>query len=671
MKRRCPPSQISLPLAWRGVVLLLSLWLTACDETGWNPFQIHRDVRHWRQVIKESDEELATLPDPHTVAQAHQRIGFHGRPGSPAWIMLDLGHSVTPDEVVLISARVSDPAPDDPVGGFPPEVSCWISESGEPGSFNRMAEWREVFEGVGRDLPFLRLPNQGYSGRHVRIEVRGSRARARGQFFTLGEVVVLEKGVNQALGQPVTTGPSIENLPRWTAANLTDGYLWCGSLTGVEKSGMNGFHSAIETSPEAVPKWVEVDLGESMPVDEIRLVPARPADFADIAGFGFPPSFQVMAMGENGDESRILQEGDLPNPGDASVCIPGKGVSARRIRVVATSLWQRSQDYIFALAEMQVFSKGKNVALGKIVSSSDAVTSGIWAPSALVDGFSSQRVLLDWPTWLDAVERRTSLERNRASGLVNLSMSEAKFQQSLLRGIFILTLTLILLGLGFLFFYHGHQTRERARLRQRIAQDLHDEMGSQLSHLALLAEAGERQSDKSETAPSFANIANEARDLQHTMRDLVWLLEPQSGDACDFAVRLRTTCQRLLEPAIQDIRIEVSGTPPNRHLPLEWTRDLLLLVKESVNNCARHSQASKAHIKLSWTDTTFEWSLVDDGQGFDENAPDFESGAGLRNLRLRAVSLRAELRIISKLGSGTLIHLTVPLPKQRSFRFIA
>ena len=80
-------------------------------------------------------------------------------------------------------------------------------------------------------------------------------------------------------------------------------FIWCGGTTGTERSPKNGFHSRIESAPEAAPKWVEVVLNTPVSVEEVRLVPARPADFADVTGFGFPPEFQVLAYAEDGPEA--------------------------------------------------------------------------------------------------------------------------------------------------------------------------------------------------------------------------------------------------------------------------------------------------------------------------------------------------------------------------------
>jgi signal transduction histidine kinase len=645
---------------------LLGLLVPTAAAAEWNPLAAMRAVRELRAQLEAVENELSALPELQVAAQAHQRIGFHGRAGERAVLTLDLGRTVRPEEVVLFPARVSDPALNDSVAGFPTALRCLLSDSGAAESFVLCAEWREEADGTAREMPLLRLPVEGLAGRYLRVEVMGSRQRAGRPFFTLGEVVVLEAGVNRALGAAVAAGPAIVNAPRWMAENLTDGFLWCGALVGTVRSTHNGFHSAIETHPGVAPKWVEVDFGQRVPLDEIRLVPARPADFADVAGFGFPPTFRVLASpDESGGELRpIYGTGNtaFPNPGDATVCLPGRGVTARRVRVEASWLWQRTADYIFALAELQAFSGGRNVALGRPVQASDEVVTPRWSREALVDGFGSERELLDWPAWLAAVERRMAVQRSQSEWQRQLGAALEVSTQAWRRGTLAVGGCLALAGVAVLWWQHFRQSRERERLRERIARDLHDDVGSQLSHLALLAEHQGRLGAGGNAA--LAEISHGARDAQQSMRDLVWLLEGEGAEAGEFTARLRALCQRMLAPAVAGWRIEADGAPPRLWLPLAWSREVLLFVKEALSNCARHSGASTATVRLGWSAQGFAFSVVDDGRGFDERAPGFTPGAGLRNLRRRAEALRGRCEIASAEGNGTRICLHAPLPSR-------
>ena len=640
--------------------------LRAADEaiTTWNPLRLMAEKAGLRARIEEGARRLAAMPEARVVAQSHGRVGFHGRAAAPAWVVLDLGIVATPDEVVLLPARVSDPAPDDAVGGFPPDVKCLLSVSGAQGSFQTMQEWAEASGGAGVRLDLLRLRNSGaLAGRFLRIEVSGGRLRGRSRFFSLGEVWVLKDGVNLALGAPVTSSASIDNPPRWTAANLTDGFIWCGGTTGTERSPKNGFHSRIESAPEAAPKWVEVVLNTPVSVEEVRLVPARPADFADVTGFGFPPEFQVLAWADDSPDEKPVVVFDtggagFANPGDATVCLPAHGVKTRRVRVVAGRLWRRTSDYIFALAEMQVMSAGRNAALGREVRFSAIVESASWTPGALVDGFGSQRELMEVPRWLDEMESRAALEAALLPARARLAMLEIAHQRLLWRGAQMLVLAALFGAAAAVVFILLHQRRARAELRARIARDLHDEIGSQLSHLALLAETG-----GSRAGEALREIASGARETQQAMRDLVWLLEPGSADPRDLHARLRGLCRQMLEPAIAEVTVECAGAPPARQLPLEWTRDVLLFVKEALGNCARHSRARRARVGMTWSPGFFEWSLHDDGVGFDEKSPAFQPGAGLRNLRQRAAFLKGAAVIESAPGAGACVRLRAPLPR--------
>jgi hypothetical protein len=123
---------------------------------------------------------------------------------------------------------------------------------------------------------------------------------------------------------------------------------------GEPTSPTNGYHSAI-SSTAAASKWVQVDLGRSLPIDRIRLVPARPTDFRDTPGFGFPLRFKISisddATFSHEDTVADKSEDDYRNPHDRPFAVHVRDRSARYVRVTASKLWPRTNDYVFALAE--------------------------------------------------------------------------------------------------------------------------------------------------------------------------------------------------------------------------------------------------------------------------------------------------------------------------------
>jgi len=229
----------------------------------------------------------------------------------------------------------------------------------------------------------------------------------------LGEKKVIEtrqREINKQLA--AVTSPELAALDQ----QITNLNTKLGEETAAKsgkKSPSNGYHSNIEPKSD-VAKWVQVDLGRSVSIDEVRLVPARPTDFPDTPGFGFPLRFKV-ELSEDADFSRAqlladhMRE-DFKNPGDVAVTFAGDArlaSKARYIRVTATKLWERTRDYVFALGELQVLSEGTNIARGATVTALDSIESGRWSKKNLVDGYSSRDRLVDVaPTPAQLAQRR-------------------------------------------------------------------------------------------------------------------------------------------------------------------------------------------------------------------------------------------------------------------------
>ena len=182
-------------------------------------------------------------------------------------------------------------------------------------------------------------------------------------------------------------------------------------------SASNGYHSEIASSPD-VTNWVQVELPTSAAIEAVTLVPARPTDFADTPGFGFPVRFKVQIADDAAFASPTTvadhTTADFANPGNSPFTVSLDGKRGRFVRVTATRLWERHRggnDFVFALSELHVYAGGRNVALGAVVTSADSIEAGRWARRFLVDGFSSRGPV---PAHPHADELRT-LEAERRS----------------------------------------------------------------------------------------------------------------------------------------------------------------------------------------------------------------------------------------------------------------
>ena len=180
-----------------------------------------------------------------------------------------------------------------------------------------------------------------------------------------------------------------------------------------KESPSNGYHSAIEPTPDKV-KWVQVDLVNRTPIDEVRLIPARPTDFPDTLGFGFPPRFRVeVSDDEDFREKAVLVDhtgADFTNPGDSPFVVSGKGQRGRFVRVTATRLWERTKDFVFALAELEVYAGTNNLAPGTRVTALDSIEAGRWGAAKLVDKYDSRKSLTQSPEPPEITAKRKELE---------------------------------------------------------------------------------------------------------------------------------------------------------------------------------------------------------------------------------------------------------------------
>jgi signal transduction histidine kinase len=204
------------------------------------------------------------------------------------------------------------------------------------------------------------------------------------------------------------------------------------------------------------------------------------------------------------------------------------------------------------------------------------------------------------------------------------------------------------------------QVRRTERLRSRIATDLHDDIGSSLSQIAILAEVARRRARPGDASVSepLASIATTARDLVDAMSDIVWAVNPKTDSLADLTRRMHRFAEETLGAA--DIALTFSA-PHDIDLKLgaDLRRELYLILKESVNNIARHSGASTARVDLALLGGELRLVITDDGHGFDQ-ARDGD-GNGIPSMRKRASSLGGKLRIDSGPGEGTRVTLVANL----------
>jgi len=209
------------------------------------------------------------------------------------------------------------------------------------------------------------------------------------------------------------------------------------------------------------------------------------------------------------------------------------------------------------------------------------------------------------------------------------------------------------------------------RVRTRIAADLHDDLGSALSRIAMVSELVRRdvEGTHAEAARRLGEMAESARRLVDSTSDIVWSVDPRHDRMDELVARVRAFGSDLLEPLGMAWRVDVDDDAAGVRLGAWQRREVYLILKEALHNVARHSGARSVAMRLSATRRSLDAELRDDGRGIDgRDGSSARGGHGLGNMRSRAEALGGRLEIASAAGEGTTVRLHVPLeraPRER------
>jgi signal transduction histidine kinase len=212
----------------------------------------------------------------------------------------------------------------------------------------------------------------------------------------------------------------------------------------------------------------------------------------------------------------------------------------------------------------------------------------------------------------------------------------------------------------FLYRYRVGRILEITNMRTRIATDLHDDIGANLTRIALLSEVARQDlsADQASGDSPLGSIARIARESVGSMSDIVWAINPDRESLLDLTRKMRQHADEVF--TLRDITLHFGAPSANAGLRLgvNVRRDLLLIFKESVNNAARHSQCTEVRIDFRVDGPMLSLEIADNGIGFD---PSVESqGQGLRSMKRRATSLNGTLDINSCPSQGTVVRVSLP-----------
>lgn len=579
------------------------------------------------------------------------RGGRSGSDGEDPSITLDLGEVFPVEQIFLIPTQrefLEDS------GIFPKRFTLEVSK------FEDFSKSTLIYR--SGDIPYPApegepaLFSSRDVGRYVRLTVQQGHYRETGDLFGLSEFVVISGGEPISFNAKVETVGELTVPGLWYPEALVDGR----TPLGIWQNGINiykepGDAVMVETA-EDVTTWT-LKLDETTSLDRVVLFPYQVS--RSIQTSVFPEALAIELVQEDGSTSETAFEWSNPLPGSSHMspmAISLRGKSAKIVRLHATRPWVMGDRRLHALSEFEVWSDGVNLAKEREITREHE--GQIEMVSVLTDGFSSERQIIPVGIWLNQLRERSRIERELASLRSTQRQMSENSELNATWG------SAVILGLTFLipvFIVERRRLMSKEQLdniRKRIASDLHDDIGSNLGSISLIARTARkdlvRLQGPEEIAGDLSEVETIARESSLAMRDIVWLLERRQDSIGDLVERMRETAGRLLREI--NFTLECESNKTAAKLSLDAKRHLFLFYKEAIHNVLKHSRANRVSIRLWDEDDKLALEITDNGIGLPVAD---RKVASVRKLQDRARVLDGLLQVVSGQGDGTRIRLFV------------
>jgi ligand-binding sensor domain-containing protein/anti-sigma regulatory factor (Ser/Thr protein kinase) len=227
-------------------------------------------------------------------------------------------------------------------------------------------------------------------------------------------------------------------------------------------------------------------------------------------------------------------------------------------------------------------------------------------------------------------------------------------------------LALLLAGIIYAIYrIRLYQLLHVERMRNDIAQDLHDEIGSTLSSTALYMTVIQKTSQTlpPNTSVLIDKVAGNTSDMMEKMNDIVWATKTDNDSLQKVINRMRAFAVSTTEAKGIVLNFTTDIAYDQFKMTMQQRKNIYLLFKESINNAVKHSHCRSINVNIRASRSIFDMKIIDDGSGFNKEATmlneDSMSGNGLNSMQQRAAQIGAELKIYSTEGIGTTVLLVL------------
>jgi ligand-binding sensor domain-containing protein len=207
--------------------------------------------------------------------------------------------------------------------------------------------------------------------------------------------------------------------------------------------------------------------------------------------------------------------------------------------------------------------------------------------------------------------------------------------------------------------------RKKIRLiineRNRIARELHDDIGAELTRITMLSQSLQKNTDLAEgIREKHRKISETGKKVLGSIGEIIWTMNPRKDNLDSLAAYIRRFVTEYLEMNGIDINIDFPDEIPANAVSDDYRRNIFLVIKEAINNITKHSKATSVRLSLNIKEKLAEFEISDNGTGFSVNEKQ-DWGNGLRNMSQRMKDIGGNFQIRSDKDQGTLIRLTFPV----------
>jgi ligand-binding sensor domain-containing protein/signal transduction histidine kinase len=205
--------------------------------------------------------------------------------------------------------------------------------------------------------------------------------------------------------------------------------------------------------------------------------------------------------------------------------------------------------------------------------------------------------------------------------------------------------------MAFLYtYYRVNKQVDLERMRVRIASDLHDDVGASLTEIALQTDFLQAYPIPDSIKAPLQHIGETSRKIVTTMDDIVWSIDARNDTIGDLTDRMQDYARTVLVPKGMSYQFDFEHLDTAHSLPVEVRQNVYLIFKEMINNAVKHSEGSHLDIKLSKHNNVSTMYIKDNGVGLAKQ--ERKTGHGLKNLKLRAERINAQIDFIDDQGFG-------------------